>query len=219
VQWWRGDWWAYGADRKYGDGREIAEKAGVNYETAKQYGSVARAFELCERSHNLTFDHHLRVMAAPEGERQYWLQKALEGDGDGKPWSSNQLRAAIKQGAAFQRTRKVELEAAALGKFAAQRRKTDVLRSLFRRAYHYRNRNTQLAAGRIELNQFHVTVHVTDKNTARRATEAILHRVPISIRGTVGDKLGFFKGVARSVDEDENATPKRWRVTILEEDA
>jgi hypothetical protein len=98
-----------------------------------------------------------------------------------------------------------------------QRRKTDVLRSLFRRAYIVRN--TQLAAGRIELNQFHVTVHVTDKNIARRATEAILHRVPITIRGTVGDKLGFFKGVARSVDEDENATPKRWRVTILEEDA
>jgi hypothetical protein len=68
------------------------------------------------------------------------------------------------------------------------------------------------------LSQFHVTVYVTDKKSARRATEAILHRMPITLSGTVGDKLGFFTGVARSVDEDENATPRRWRVTILEED-
>jgi hypothetical protein len=42
--------------------------------------------------------------------------------------------------------------------------------------------------------------------------------MPITIRGTVGDKVGFFTGVARSVEEDEDATPKRWRVTILEKD-
>jgi hypothetical protein len=55
----------------------------------------------------------------------------------------------------------------------------------------------------IESSQFHVTVYVTDKKSARRATEAIWHRMPITISGTVGDKLGFFTGVARSVDEDE----------------
>ena len=76
----------------------LAEKASVNYETVKQYGSVCRAFELCDRSHDLTFSHHLRVMAAPAEERQSWLQRALDND-----WSANQLRAAIKQGAAFQR--------------------------------------------------------------------------------------------------------------------
>jgi hypothetical protein len=69
------------------------------------------------------------------------------------------------------------------------------------------------------LSQFHVTVYVTDKKSALRATEAILHRMPITISGTVGDKVGFFTGVARSVEEeDEDATPKRWRVTILEKD-
>jgi hypothetical protein len=68
------------------------------------------------------------------------------------------------------------------------------------------------------LSQFHVTVYVTDKKSALRATEAILHRMPITIRGSVGDKVGFFTGVARSVEEDEDATPKRWRVTILEKD-
>jgi hypothetical protein len=55
------NWWAYGIARKYGDGRALAEKAGVNYQTIKQYGSVARAFELCMRVHNLTFDHHRAV--------------------------------------------------------------------------------------------------------------------------------------------------------------
>jgi hypothetical protein len=68
------------------------------------------------------------------------------------------------------------------------------------------------------MSQFHITVYVTDKKSARHATEALWHRMSITISGTVGDKLGFVTGVARSVDEDENATPRRWRVTILEED-
>jgi hypothetical protein len=33
-----------------GEGREIAEKAAVNYWTVAQYGSVARACAFCDRS-------------------------------------------------------------------------------------------------------------------------------------------------------------------------
>jgi hypothetical protein len=38
-------------------------QAGVNYNTIKQYGSVADAFEFCDRSQNLTFTHHLPMAA------------------------------------------------------------------------------------------------------------------------------------------------------------
>jgi hypothetical protein len=113
VQWWRGDWWAYGLKREYGKGKELAEEAGVNYGTIRNYGAVSRAFELSVRTDNLSFDHYVRVLAVPEPERQEWLDRAVRED-----WSSNQLRAAIKQGAAYQRTRDVEFDAKELGKYA-----------------------------------------------------------------------------------------------------
>jgi N6-adenosine-specific RNA methylase IME4 len=117
AQWWLGDWWVFGAQRKYGDGEEVAERVGVEYQTIRDYGSVARAYQLSWRHDNLTFNHHREAMRVEEDKRQWWLARALKGDGDGKPWSANQLRAAIKQDAAFQRTKQVEFDAKALGKF------------------------------------------------------------------------------------------------------
>lgn len=58
--------------------------------------------------------------------------------------------------------------------------------------------------------------YVTDKERAAIATEAVLHRRPITMSGTIGPKLGFFTGVVQSVEEDKNATPMRWRITILD---
>ncbi len=52
---------------------------GLNYQAAKQYGAVASAYPLSDRSHNLSFTHHLSAMAAPPEERQWWLERALEG--------------------------------------------------------------------------------------------------------------------------------------------
>jgi hypothetical protein len=94
VQWWLGDWWLFGQERQWewGEGRAVVEAAGVNYQTAKQYGSVAAAFELCDRSHNLSFTHHLVAMAAPATERQRWLSRAEK-----KGWSVSRLRAEIRQ--------------------------------------------------------------------------------------------------------------------------
>jgi N6-adenosine-specific RNA methylase IME4 len=112
VQWWLGDWWAFGAERKYGDGEEIAEKIGMNYGTITTYASVAKAFEISTRVENLTFDHHRAAMSSDESGRTYWLKRAAE-----ENWSSNQLRAAIAQGVALQRTKVVEMDAAMLGKF------------------------------------------------------------------------------------------------------
>ena len=104
VQWWMGDWWVYGAEREYGEGRELAEKVGVNYWTISQYGSVCRAFEFCDRSQNLSFTHHLRAMSAPEKQRIKWLERAAKED-----WSPNQLAAQIRFQAARDKTTVMEL--------------------------------------------------------------------------------------------------------------
>jgi N6-adenosine-specific RNA methylase IME4 len=120
VAWWIGDWWAFGSGRKWGEGPALAEAAGINYGTARQYGWVSDGFHLSSRLDNLSFKHHQEAMAAPAAERQWWLEQALtakDKDGNSKPWSANQLRAAIKQGKAFQRTRSVEFDAEKLGKF------------------------------------------------------------------------------------------------------
>jgi hypothetical protein len=58
--------------------------------------------------------------------------------------------------------------------------------------------------------------YITDPESARIATEAIGGQWPISVSGTIGNKVGFFTGQVQSVEEDLSATPKRWRVTILD---
>jgi N6-adenosine-specific RNA methylase IME4 len=76
--------------------------------------SVSRAYpETSSRYEVLSFTHHRYAMAAEESERPYWLEQALFNS-----WSTNQLRAAIQQGAAVDRTHAVELQAESLGKFA-----------------------------------------------------------------------------------------------------
>jgi hypothetical protein len=42
--------------------------------------------------------------------------------------------------------------------------------------------------------------------------------MPITISGATGGEVGIFKGIVRSVEEDENAALRRWRTTILEND-
>ena len=90
AQWWKGDWWKEGETRKYGDGEELAKRAGVNYETIKQLASVSRAYELCVRTHNLSFAHHLIAMTAPDKDRLRWLKRAEENG-----WTTAQLRKEI----------------------------------------------------------------------------------------------------------------------------
>ena len=56
--------------------------------------------------------------------------------------------------------------------------------------------------------------YVTDKESADRATKSELDQTPIDISGTVGDKVKFFRGVVKRVEEDK--INKRWRITIRE---
>lgn len=112
VQWWRGDWWAFGIARKYGEGREIAEQAGVDYGTIRNYASISIAFESSRRRDNLTFSHHQEVASLSLRAQDKWLDRAEK-----EVWSVMQLRSNVKQAAAVARTKAVELDAAKLGKF------------------------------------------------------------------------------------------------------
>jgi hypothetical protein len=67
------------------------------------------------------------------------------------------------------------------------------------------------------LGQFFVTVYVTNSRSADIATEAMLGRMPIRISGKIGDEAGAVTGLVRSVEEDTDAVPRRWRITILEQ--
>ncbi len=64
------DWFNAG---KWGEGREVCEEIGVNYQYVANCGSVCNAFDFSPRSEKLTFKHYRMAMAAsPEG-RQRWL--------------------------------------------------------------------------------------------------------------------------------------------------
>jgi N6-adenosine-specific RNA methylase IME4 len=121
VQWWLGDWWAYGkhayGERKalFGEGGPLAD---MNLRTVEDYGYVANNVKTTERSVDLTWFHHRQVASLPPAKQREWLDRALDGDGNGKPWSSNQLKAGIARAAAFAKTKQIEFDAASLGKFA-----------------------------------------------------------------------------------------------------
>lgn len=68
-----GDWWAFGVERRYGDGEAICDKVGLDYGTVRNCGAVANAYpQLSLRNDNLSFEHHRLAMAAPTAERQAW---------------------------------------------------------------------------------------------------------------------------------------------------
>ena len=115
VQWWLGDWWAYG-NHTYGERIKALEADGplasMNFQTLANYGWVANKVTSSVRTEALTWTHHLFVASLPPEEQRQWLDQA-----EFKGWSANELRAAIKQQAALDRTTQVEMDAQRLGKF------------------------------------------------------------------------------------------------------
>jgi N6-adenosine-specific RNA methylase IME4 len=116
VQWWLGDWWAYG-DHEYGERLKALEDpsgplADMNFGTLRTYGWVARQVTTSTRVDVLSFAHHKYVAPLPPAQQRRWLARAVK-----EGWSSNQLKAAIAHQAARDKTREVEFDAAALGKF------------------------------------------------------------------------------------------------------
>jgi N6-adenosine-specific RNA methylase IME4 len=116
VQWWLGDWWAYG-EHAYGERRVLFEENGplseLNFHTIREYGTVARGVKSEDRSSLLSFKHHHHVAPFAAAQQRKWLDRAVR-----EKWSSNELKAAIARHAAIEKTTAVDLEAQKLGKFA-----------------------------------------------------------------------------------------------------
>jgi hypothetical protein len=69
------------------------------------------------------------------------------------------------------------------------------------------------------LGQFHITVYVTNPRSAHIATEAMLDRTLIAISSDIDKDVDTVTGFVQSIEEDADAVPRRWRITILEADS
>jgi hypothetical protein len=87
TPWWLGDWMAFGRfkyGRRYKDAIAIT---GLDYQTLRNYATVARRFEPSRRRDALTFQHHADVCALPDDQQDGWLDRAAEAG-----WSCGELR-------------------------------------------------------------------------------------------------------------------------------
>src|SRR6266566_1314067 len=94
VQWWLGDWWAYG-EHTYGSRKALFAEGepleNMNFQTVREYGTVARAVKSEERSSLLTFAHHHNVAPLPPAQQRKWLARAARGK-----WSATKLCSELK---------------------------------------------------------------------------------------------------------------------------
>ena len=65
------------------------------------------------------------------------------------------------------------------------------------------------------MGRFHVTVYVTNPRSAHIATEAMLDRTLIAMSSDIDEGV-IVTGFVQSIEEDADAVPRRWRITILE---
>lgn len=99
LTWALGDWWAYGAQRSYGEGEAVAAAIGVPYQTIRNAGTLARSFELSRRRDNLSAAHHAEVAGRDDADD--WLDRAELGEvdpttGEASRWNVKRLRSEIK---------------------------------------------------------------------------------------------------------------------------
>lgn len=108
--WWRGDWW--NAGEPYGDRVKAIEDSETSHGRWRVCGHIASRFDVLRRRNTLTFYHHELVASLPTRQQDKWLDRA-----EHEEWSANQLKAAIAHQAAIAKTKQVDLDALALGKF------------------------------------------------------------------------------------------------------
>jgi hypothetical protein len=89
--WCLGDWLVYGQQRYTDRYRKAVDAIGLDYQTLRNYASVARRVDLPRRRSALSFQHHAEVAALPDAEQEIWLGRAEEGG-----WSRNQLRQHLQ---------------------------------------------------------------------------------------------------------------------------
>lgn len=89
--WCLGDWLVYGRRRYHDRYRQAVDAVGLDYQTLRNYASVARRVDFHRRRPALSFQHHAEVAALSDADQETWLGRA-EQDG----WSRNQLRQHLR---------------------------------------------------------------------------------------------------------------------------
>jgi hypothetical protein len=92
--WCLGDWIVYGQERFRDRYRYAAQKAGLDYQTLRNYAWVSRKVPQARRCHQLSFQHHAEVAPLDAAEQICWLRKA-----EANNWSRNDLRNRIRAAA------------------------------------------------------------------------------------------------------------------------
>lgn len=79
INWWIGDWWAFG-EHRYGERAKMAAEGifGLSFQALKDIGTVARSFETSRRRDLVSFTHHREVAALPPAEADALLAKAAD---------------------------------------------------------------------------------------------------------------------------------------------
>ena len=68
------------------------------------------------------------------------------------------------------------------------------------------------------MGQFHVTVYVNNPRSVQLATAAMLNRTPIAMGSDIDEDAEIVTGFVQSIEGDADAVPRRWRITIREDD-
>jgi hypothetical protein len=63
----------------------------------------------------------------------------------------------------------------------------------------------------------HVTVYMNNPRSAQLATAAMLDRTPIAMGSDIDENVEIVTGFVQSIEEDADAVPRRWRITIRED--
>lgn len=91
LNWWIGDWWAFGQHR-YGERAKVAAEGifGKEFQTLANAGSICRSFESSRRREALSWSHHAEVAALPTADADALLDRAeVEG------LTKRELRVAV----------------------------------------------------------------------------------------------------------------------------
>jgi len=95
LNWWIGDWWAFG-EHRYGDRAEVVAEGvfGKSFQTLRNYGTVCRSLETSRRRDALEWSHHAEVapLAKQSPEAADMLLDRAEREG----MTVAQVRAAVR---------------------------------------------------------------------------------------------------------------------------
>lgn len=95
ASWWLGDWVTFGQakyGRRYKEGIALT---GLEYQTLRNYATIARRFDMSRRRDDLSFQHHAEVCALSDDAQDFWLDVAAR-----ERWSKAELRRRVRGTAA-----------------------------------------------------------------------------------------------------------------------